>query len=150
MAIDLLLCGHAQDTAVSLPEEVQARLPLCEVEHARPIRGATCEGSAQNGSARGHGGRRRRSWGWHRHVGKIDQPISRPAPSQCGRLCRRSAQCRKRHRNIRVSQVSFDTPAICKRRHRRHCMLDVLLRTPTPSRIWRKTKPHSFRSGVSV
>ena len=48
--------GHVQDTAVSLPEEVQARLSLCEVEHARPIRGATCEGSAQNGGARGHGG----------------------------------------------------------------------------------------------
>ena len=53
VAVDLLLCGHAQDTAVSLPEEVQARLPLCEVEHARPIRGAICEGSAQNVGARG-------------------------------------------------------------------------------------------------
>ena len=38
----------------------------------------------------------------------------RPAPSQRGSPCRQSAQCRKRHRNIRVLQVSFDTPANLK------------------------------------
>ena len=56
VAVDLLLRRHAQDVAHRHPEGVQARLALREVEHSGPIRGATGEGSTQDGRARGHGG----------------------------------------------------------------------------------------------
>ena len=88
---------------------------------------------------------------WHLNpgvwtVGMLDIPR--------GKSARYLLRCKKQHRNIRVSHVSFNTPAHCIRRRRRVRMLRVPLEAPAHcGRRHHQEKDetdHSSRRGVSV